>query len=124
MAVVDYGCAVDGLSGAGGVATEMVKFAEAALEAKGRSTPTDGLSISDAVNRLYVEGRNKLAHGEAPGLFEDLTELRAIGDDLLARLFDVVTVELADFIRNKPQYLTVSEEHSFRALKARLDQRR
>lgn len=123
MAVVDYGCAVDGLSGAGGVATEMVKFTEAALNPKRHPTPAGALSVPDAVNRLYVEGRNKLAHGEAPGLFEDLSELRAIGDDLLAKLFDVVTVELADFIRNKPQYLTVSEDHAFRALRTRLEQR-
>lgn len=123
MAVVDYGCAVDGLSGAGGVATEMVKFAEAALNPKGYPTPAGALSVADAVNRLYVEGRNKLAHGETPGLLEDLSELRAIGDDHLAKLFDVITIELADFIRNKPQYLTVSEDHAFRALKARLEQR-
>lgn len=123
MAVVDYGCGLDGLSGAGGVASEMVKFAEAALNPKGCPTPAGMLSVADAVNRLYVEGRNKLAHGETPGLLEDLSDLRAIGDDLLAKLFDAVTIELADFIRNKPQYLTVSEEHAFRALKTRLAQR-
>jgi len=123
MAVVDYGCAVDGLSGAGGTAAKMVNFAEAALNPKGYPTPPGAISVADAVNRLYVEGRNKLAHGEAPGLFEDLTELRAIGDDLLAKMFDVITVELADFIRNKPQYLTVPEDHAFRALKTRLEQR-
>jgi hypothetical protein len=123
MAVVDYGCAVDGLSGAGGVAAEMIRFAEAALNPKGHPTPAGALSVADAVTRLYVEGRNRLAHGEAPGLLEDLSELRAIGDDLLAKLFDVVTVELADFLRNKPQYLTVSEEHAFRALRVRLEQR-
>lgn len=123
MAVVDYGCAVDGLSGAGGVAKEMVKFAEAALNPKRYPTPAGALSVADAVNRLYVEGRNKLAHGETPGLLEDLSELRSIGDDLLARLFDVITIELADFIRNKPKYLEVAEDHAFRALKARLEQR-
>lgn len=123
MAVVNYGCAVDGLSGAGGVATKMVQFAEAALNPKGQPTPVGVLSVADAVNRLYVEGRNKLAHGEAPGLFEDLSELRAIGDNLLAHLFDVITVELADFIRNKPHCLAVSEKHAFLALKTRLAQR-
>ncbi|MCJ2036135.1 hypothetical protein [Methylobacterium sp. J-068] len=123
MAVVDYGCAVDGLSGAGGSAKEMGEFAKAALDPKGQPTPAGSLSVSAAVDRLYVEGRNKLAHGETPGLLEDLSELRAIGDDLLAKLFDVVTVELADFIRNKPQYLTVSEDHAIRALRTRLEQR-
>jgi hypothetical protein len=63
--------------------------------------------VAGAVNRLYVEGRNKLAHGETPGLFEDLSELRDIGDDLLGKLFAVITIELADFIRNKPQYVKV-----------------
>ena len=123
MAVVDYGCAVDGLLGAGGASAKMVDLAEAALNPKGNPTPSGAISVADAVNRLYVEGRNKLAHGEIAGLFEDLSELRAIGDDLLAKLFDVITIELADFIRNKPHYLTVSEEHAFRALKARLKQR-
>ena len=123
MAVVNYGCSVDGLSGAGGVCQEMIKFAKAALNPKGNPTPAGALSVADAVTRLYVEGRNKLAHGEAPGLFEDLSELRAIGDDLLAKLFDIITIELADFIRNNPKYLTVSEKHAFRALKTRLDQR-
>lgn len=123
MAVVDYGCAIDGLSGAGGVAKGMVKFAEAALNPKGCPTHAGALSVADAVNRLYVEGRNKLAHGETPGLLEDLSELRAIGDDLLARLFNEITIELADFIRNKPVYLTVSKEQAFRALITRLEQR-
>ena len=123
MAIVDYGCAVDGLSGAGGAATKMVEFAEAALNPRDCPTPAGALSVADAVNRLYVEGRNKLAHGETPGLFEDLSELRAIGDDLLANLFDVITIELADFVRNKPQYLTAPEYHAFRALKTRLQQR-
>lgn len=123
MAVVNYGCSVDGLSGAGGSCNEMVTFAEAALNPKGNPTPTGVLSVADAVTRLYVEGRNKLAHGETPGLFEDLKELRAIGDDLLAKLFDIVTTELADFICNHPKYLTVDVKHGFRALKTRLAQR-
>lgn len=113
----------DGLSGAGGVCKKMIEFAEAALNPKGKPTPAGSLSVADAVTRLYVEGRNKLAHGEAPGLLEDLSELRAIGDNVLAKLFDVITIELADFIRNKPEYLTVREEHAFRALKTRLGQR-
>lgn len=123
MAVVDYGCAVDGLSGAGGTAKKMIEFAKAALNPKGNPTPIGALSVEDAVTRLYVEGRNKLAHGETPGLLEDLSELRAIGDNLLAQLFDVITIELADIIRNKPQYMTVSKEHAFRGLRTRLEQR-
>ena len=123
MAVVNYGCAVDGLSGAGGVCKKIVEFAEAALNPKGEPTPAGSLSVADAVERLYAGGRNKLAHGEAPGLFEDLSELRAIGDDVLAKLFNVITIELADFIRNKPDYLTISKDHAFRALKTRLEQR-
>lgn len=123
MAVVDYGCAADVLSGAGGAAQKMVEFAEVALNPKRHPTPANTLSVADAVNRVYREGRNKLAHGEAPGLLEDMSELRSIGDDLLAKLFDVVTVELASVIRNKPQHLTVSKDHGYRAFKAHLEKR-
>ena len=83
MAVVDYGCAADGLSGAGGDAAAMTTFAEAALNPKGQPTPPRSLSIADAVTRVYRAGRNKLAHGEMTGLLEDLWEPRAIGDQLL-----------------------------------------
>lgn len=123
MAVVNYGCAADGLSGAGGVAKEMVAFAEVALNPKNISDPPNSMSISQAVNRVYREGRNKLAHGEAPGLFEDLADLRSIGDDLMAQLFDVVTVELADALTLRKQWFQVDEKAAYKAFKIRLEQR-
>lgn len=123
MAVVNYGCAADGLSGAGGNATEMTVFAEAALSAGRDPTPQGQLSIADAVTAVYREGRNKLAHGEAPGLLEDLAKPRAIGDALLLALFDVVTPELANIIETRPQILQVDEKHAYRALRDRLQQR-
>lgn len=124
MAVVNYGCAADGLSGAGGNATKMIEFAEAALNPQAKPVPSKSISIADAVNRVYREGRNKLAHGEAAGLLEDLTEIRSIGDALLAGLFDVVTSELAAIIDTGSPVLTVPEDHAYRALETRLKARR
>lgn len=124
MAVVDYGCAADGLSGAGGTATEMTTFAELALNPEGKPIPAGHIGIGEAVNRVYREGRNKLAHGETAGLFEDLSEIRGVGDALLVNLFDVVTLELAAIIDDKPHILSVPEEHAYRALQARLKSRR
>ena len=123
MAVVDHGCAADGLSGAGGDAAAMTAFAEAALQPRGLPTPPGSRSIADAVTIVYREGRNKLAHGETAGLLEDLSEARAIGDELLAMLFDRVTFELAAVITDRPQFLTLDERHAYRAFEARLRQR-
>lgn len=123
MAVVNYGCAADGLSGAGGNSFTMTKFAEAALNPKGHLTPTGFQSIADAVTTVYCEGRNKLAHGEMSGLLEDLTEARTLGDDLLVNLFDVVTLELANIIDVRPQILEVDEKSAYRAFIVRLQSR-
>jgi hypothetical protein len=123
MAVVNYGCAADGLSGAGGDAGAMTNFAEAALNPKREPTPPGSLSIAEAVTTVYREGRNKLAHGEVSGLFEDLAGTRAIGDALLAYLFDAVTVELANIIAIRPQILALDERHAYRAFQERLRQR-
>lgn len=123
MAIVNYGCAADGLSGAGGDAIAMTKFAEAALNPKGEPTPAGSLSIADAVTTVYREGRNKLAHGEMSGLLEDLAQPRAIGDALLVYLFDAVTAELANIIANRRQILAVDEKHAYRAFEERLRQR-
>ena len=123
MAVVNYGCAADGLSAAGGVATEMTKFAQAALNPNGDPTPPGSISVTDAVNRVYREGRNKLAHGEMAGLFEDLSEIRTIGDSLLANLFDAVTFALAAIIDQLPATFTVPEQHAYRVLEERLKKR-
>lgn len=123
MAVVNYGCAADGLSGAGGNADVMTEFAEASLNPKGKPTTPEALSIADAVTRVYREGRNKLAHGEAPGLLEDLGESRAIGDDLLVKLMSSFTFELANVIDHRPEILTIGEKHAYRAFKERLRQR-
>jgi hypothetical protein len=123
MAIVNYGCAADGLSGAGGDATTMTNFAEAALNPKGQPTPAGSLSIADAVTVVYREGRNKLAHGEMSGLLEDLAKTRTIGDALLVNLFDAVTPELANIIANRPQILALDEKHAYRAFQERLRQR-
>ncbi|WP_218127911.1 hypothetical protein [Belnapia rosea] len=123
MAVVKYGCAADGLSGAGGDAVAMTTFAEAALNPKAQAATQGSISIADAVTKVYRDGRNKLAHGEMAGLFEDLSGTRAIGDALLVALFDEVTFELAAVIEQRPEILTLSEKHAYRALEARLKQR-
>jgi hypothetical protein len=123
MAIVDYGCAADGLSGAKGKANAITDFAEAALNPKAEPTPAGTLSIRKAVTKVYREGRNKLAHGEATGLFEDLTETRAIGDALLVNLFDPVTSKLADIIDTRPDVLLLDEGNAYRFLEAGLKKR-
>jgi hypothetical protein len=123
MAVVKYGCAADGLSGAGGDAKVMTTFAEAALNPKGEPTPSGSLSIADAVKKVYCEGRNKLAHGEMAGLLEDLSKTRAIGDVLLVGLFNTFTLELAEVIAERPIIFTLDEKNAYRAFQTRLKQR-
>ena len=123
IAVVNYGCAVDGLSGAGGNSRAMTRFAEAALNPRAEPTPANSLSISDAVTIVYGEGRNKLAHGQEPGLLEDLTQTRQIGDALLVKLFDPVTFELDNIVASRPDILDLDEKHAYRAFQERLRQR-
>lgn len=69
------------------------------------------------------EGRNKLAHGEATRLLEDLTEARAIGDALRVKLLHPVTFELADIIDARPDVLQLDEGIAYRFLDARLKKR-
>ncbi|MGG7605035.1 hypothetical protein [Massilia sp. BKSP1R2A-1] len=120
MAVVNYGCAADGLSGAGGAAKDMTAFAEAALKPVDEAIPDDVLTVDAAVNKVYREGRNKLAHGEMPGLLEDLAEPRAVGDALLSALFDVVTPVLADLLQNEPNLPKLDEKRAYRLFEAKL----
>ena len=120
MAVVDYGCAADGLSGAGGTAKDMIAFAEAALKPIDASASEGKLTVDAAVNTVYREGRNKLAHGEMSGLLEDLAEPRAVGDALLTALFDSVTPVLADLLKNEPNLFKVDEKPAYRLLMAKL----
>ena len=57
MAVVKYGCAVDGLTGAGGKSRAIIEFAEAALEPADADEPTaDALSIAEAAEIVYEKG--------------------------------------------------------------------
>lgn len=123
MAIVKYGCAADGLSGAGGNAEVMTAFAEAALNPKAQPTPLGSLSIADAVTKVYREGRNKLAHGEMTGLLEDISETRAIGDALLVQLFDAFTLELSEVITSRQEIFLLNEKHAYRAFEERLRQR-
>lgn len=118
MAVVDYGCAADGLSGAGGSAKEMTAFAETALK------PEGALTVDAAVHKVYREGRNKLAHGEMSGLLEDLAEPRVVGEALLSALFDVVTPVLADLLQNEPNLPKLDEKGAYRLLEAKLAARK
>jgi hypothetical protein len=120
MAVVDYGCAADGLSGAGGCAKDMTTFANAALKPIDDSVPDEKLTVDAAVNTVYREGRNKLAHGEMSGLLEDLAEPRAVGETLLMALFEVVTPVLADLLKNEPNLFKIEEKPAYRLLEAKL----
>lgn len=124
MAVVNYGCAADGLSGAGGDAHLMIAFAEAAFGPVDIPLSDGALSVAEMVHRVYREGRNKLAHGEAPGLLEDLAEPRAIGEALLTILFDAVTPVLADLLQNEPNLLALDKKLAYRLLQAKLAARK
>ncbi|WP_254906048.1 hypothetical protein [Paraburkholderia youngii] len=123
MAVVNYGCAADGLSGAGGEAKLITEFAQTALNPRGDAVSDQHRSISDAVTTVYREGRNKLAHGETPGLFEDLSGTRATGDVLLSALFDVTTTELGSLVADGDPILDVPEKHAYRAFLAKMQKR-
>ncbi|MFX7731951.1 hypothetical protein ABTK10_20690, partial [Acinetobacter baumannii] len=83
------------------------------LNPQAKPVPPGHLTIEDAVTKVYREGRNKIAHGETAGLFEDLSEIRSVGDSLLLALLDAVTVELAAIIDQRPEILAVPEEHAY-----------
>lgn len=122
MAVVNYGCGADGLSGAGGKAATLIAFAEAALNPRGGDTVR--IADNSGRSRYGVSGRsNKLVHGEVPGLLEDLVQPRAVGDGLLVQMLNAVTVELANIVATRREILTLDEKHAFRALQERLRQR-
>ena len=122
MAVVKYGCAADMLSGAGGESRAITEFAEAALApTEAGETHDDALTVGKAVKMVYVEGRSKLAHGETLGLLEDFSERRRVGDTLLANLFYVVTLALAEIVADEESpVLGLRTQHAFRFLQERL----
>ena len=122
MAVVKYGCAADMLSGAGGKSCKITEFAEAALAPRETGEPHEGaLSVGAAVKMVYDKGRSNLAHGDTPGLLEDFTEPRRLGDTLLANLFYVVTLALAEIVADEESpVLGLRKQHAFRFLKERL----
>ena len=125
MAVVNYGCAIDGLSGAGGDCRAMVEFVEAAFGPQEADESRNGArSVAQAVERVYIDGRNSLVHGNTPGLLEDFSELRRIGDALLANLFHVVTPALAEILAGKDsRVLGLERKHAHRCFKERLQTR-
>lgn len=122
MAVVKYGCAADVLSGAGGDSHAITEFAEAALVPKKAGEPHDSeRSVADEVKMVYGKGRSDLAHGRTPGLLEDFSEPRKVGDSLLADLFCVVTPALAEIVADEESpVLTLRKQQAYRFLEARL----
>jgi hypothetical protein len=101
----------------------MTAFAEAALNPQNDPPKPKAVTIKEAVRKVYGEGRNKLAHGEMSGLLVDLSETKNLGDLLLSALFDVVTMELAALIEANSPALTIGEDHAYRALLTRLQNR-
>lgn len=122
MAVVKYGCAVDGLCGGEGDYRAITDFVKAALEpSENREPHGSALSVAEAVALVYGrEGRSGLAHGGTPGLLEDFSKPRRVGDLLLASLFYPVTLGLADLIKEESPALTFGRKHAFRVLKERV----
>lgn len=123
MAVVKYGCALDGLSGACGDKGEITDFVKIALGLNNGDEPSGGaLSVGEAVELVYGEGRSALAHGGVPGLLEDFSKARTLGDSLLATLFYPVTLALASLIADKGSpALTLKRGAAYRALKLRME---
>ena len=120
MATVKYGCAVDMISGGGG-SRAITSFVEAALERRDGGEQRSGpLSVADAVEMVYREGRSRLAHGGTPGLLEDFSKRRRVGDALLASLFYPVTLALAELIAEGSPALTSGRKIAFRALEVRM----
>lgn len=126
MAVVKYGCALDGLSGAGGKCRAITEFANAALERGDAGEPPDGaLSVAGAVKIVYENGRNKLTHGGTPGVLEDFSKQRKVGDQLLSILFYPVTLALAELVADEMSpVLKLNKKNAYRALMERLRTRR
>ena len=121
MAVVKYGCALDGLTGGGGDTREIRNFVKAALlPNESVKPPRETMSLDDAVEIVYGDGRSILAHGGSPGLLEDFSEPRRIGDVLLVALFYPVTLEVAQLIEERRDALNISRKNAFRFLKNRL----
>ena len=74
---------------------------------------------------MYTKGRSTLAHGNTPGLLEDFSEPRRIGDSLLVKLFYMVTLALAEIVEDKESPVRgLEKKHAFRFLKERLRARR
>ena len=74
---------------------------------------------------VYARGRNKLAHGKMPGLLEDFSKPRRVGDFLLASLFYAVTLALAEFVAEEGSpVLKLGKKNAYRAVEARLRARR
>ena len=121
MAVVKYGCALDGVTGAEGNVDRMAAFVKAVLKPDEDEERKDSaLSINDAVDMVCGrDGRSGVAHGGMPGLLEDFRKPRRVGDGLLARLFFPLTLALAELIEEGSEALTLSRKHAFRALEAR-----
>ena len=126
MAVVRYGCAADVLTGAGGKPREIAAFTMAVLEPRSESEGAEpGVAdwIADAVGTVYEKGRSGLAHGGIPGVLEDLTRARGVGDVLLVNLFDAVTLDLAEMVEKEDRVFEVPEQHAYRLLRKRLQKR-
>ncbi len=121
MAVVKYGCALDGVTGAEGNVNRMAAFVKAVLEpAEDEEREGSALSIDDAVEMVYGrDGRSGVAHGGTPGLLEDFRKPRKVGDGLLAALFFPLTLALAELIKEGSEALTLSRKNAFCALEAR-----
>ena len=125
MAVVKYGCAVDMLSGGSGKSHEITKFAKAALAPREAGESQDGApSVAKAVKMVYEEGRSKLSHGGTPGLLEDFSIPRRVGDSLLANLFYVITPVLAEIIAEEDsRVFGLKKKYAHRCLEERLRRR-
>lgn len=122
MAVVKYGCALDGLSGAGGKSRDIAEFVESALKpVHADESPEGALTAAEAVELVYEKGRNKLTHGEIAGVLEDFSMPRRVGDALFASSFDAVTWALAEFVAEKDSHvLEFGKKSAYRALMARM----
>ena len=122
-AVVNFGCALDLISKGGGDLKAITNFVEAALKPRENEEEIteDKMSVAKAVKEVYLEGRSKLLHGNRPGVLEDFSEARGVGDFLLVHLFDRVTAAIVMLlIDGSSKMLKRKNKELFRLLKGQL----
>ncbi len=121
MALVQYSCAIDIVSDAGGNLPKLTQFVEAAFARQpGAGLLNDGTPSKDVLNRIYNDGRSGLVHGSRHGLLEDLSEDRRLAFELVRKVLLAVVTRLSNVVREKNPMLGLERKRATSAFLARL----